>query len=124
MSTLIALREAQGDVERTHPAPVAETRDGVIAMLKTAFATTRGHWMCTAENLQLAAGVLAVLQVLGDEHPEHENLRGDLNALMTMNAALHAASSGVPVDFATVAQDLGDAERERYPLIPLFDDRA
>jgi len=86
-------------------AEIQDIQGDLQTVLIAAMKATRNHWMVTEEMDRLNAAVGATLLHFGEGTPEYERLSLEMKRLNRLNAALVAAQSGVPVDFATMCEE-------------------
>ena len=84
--------------------PDKSLEDNLLAAMKSA----RNNWMAPSDDDALNGAVAGTMMFYGEGTPEYERLSRDFKMLKKVNAALHAAMSGVPVDFS----DLIDQEEQ------------
>ena len=78
--------------------PDKSLEENLLAAMKSA----RNNWMAPSDDDALSGAVAATMMFYGEGTPEYERLSRDFKTLKKVNAALHAAMSGVPVDFAAL----------------------
>lgn len=76
--------------------PFVKPDDTLEDRLKAAMSAAKGHWVVKDEQLQFKGAIMAVYPSCSDE--EKQRIEAEMDVLK----AIAAASSGVPVDIASV----------------------
>jgi hypothetical protein len=69
--------------------------------IKKAMHCTKNHWLLTDQGLQLSAAMAAVILETKDES-EKDLITRSYKNLALVNATMHAAISGVPIDIESL----------------------
>lgn len=83
---------------------------------RQAMKSAAGHWMVLDPDLQFRGALAAILTEYKEGSPEGDQVRREIKIMR----ALGAATSGVPVDFATVLEDVGEAQGEPIKLAEMW----
>lgn len=96
MNRFDEIRVAAGIIEASARTKIANATD-LQDKFRAAFSAAQDYWMSTDDDIRLMGGVGAVMIHVGAGSPENRRITIELEQLQT----LHAALSGVPVDWGS-----------------------